>query len=79
MKVRLDLIGELDEALPGSLLQAFTLKDGASLADLLEQLPFSERVALTSVNSQLVAPTRRADYVLAEGDEVLMIPPVKGG
>ncbi len=79
MKVRLDLIGELDEALPGSLLQAFTLKDGASLADLLEQLPFSERVALTSVNSQLVAPTQRADYVLAEGDEVLMIPPVKGG
>ncbi len=79
MKVRLDLIGELDEALPGSLLQAFTLKDGATVADLLQELPFSERVALTSVNSQLVPPTQRADYVLAEGDEVLMIPPVKGG
>lgn len=79
MKVRLDLVGELDGELDDALVERYALADGATLDELVAALPFAGRVALTSVNGEMVPPAARADRVLADGDTVTMLPAVKGG
>ncbi len=79
MKVKLDLSGELDDQLPDSAVQAWSTPDGANLAQLVSALPFADRVALTSVNGVMVPPSKRDTYVLSDGDEIMMLPPIKGG
>ncbi len=79
MKVQLDLAGELEGALDEALEAAYPLETGATLEDLVASLPFASRVALTSVNGELVPPAERAGRTLSDGDEVMLLPPVKGG
>ncbi len=79
MKIRLDLAGELDDALDDADTAAYDVADGATVSDLLAALPFGSRVALTAVNGDMVPPADRHRHRLAEGDEVMMLPAVKGG
>ena len=79
MIVQLDLAGELEGELDDALVDAYPLETGATLADLVASLPFASRVALTSVNGELVPPAARGGHTLAEGDEIMMLPAVKGG
>ncbi len=79
MKIVLDLAGELEDALPGSVAEAYSIADGATLEELVAGLPFSDRVALTAVNGTLVPPLERRQRRLREGDEVTLLPPIKGG
>ncbi len=52
------------------------LPDGASVSDLIEKLEIPpDEVKLVYVNGRL----RSMDYVLSEGDEVGIFPPVGGG
>ena len=52
------------------------LPDGASVSDLVEKLEIPpDEVKLVYVNGRL----RSMDYVLSEGDEVGIFPPVGGG
>ena len=79
MRIRLDLAGELEGELDPALAEGFAVADGATLEELLSKLPFRDRVALTSVNGELVPPTRRSGRLLRDGDEVMLLPAVKGG
>lgn len=79
MKVRLDLAGELEGELDDALVESFPLDNDATLDDLVRALPFASRVALTSVNGELVPPADRSSRPLADGDEVMILPAVKGG
>ncbi len=79
MKVRLDLAGELDGELDDALVESYPLEDGATVDDLVKALPFASRVALTSVNGELVRPGERATRRLDDGDEIMILPAVKGG
>lgn len=79
MKVRLDLAGELDGELDEASAASWNLPEGATLDDLVASLPFAERVALTSVNGEMVPPADRAARPLEDGDEVMMLPAIKGG
>jgi len=77
--VRLDLVGELDGEIDEALVERYALADGATLDELVAVLPFAGRVALTSVNGEMVPPAARATRVLVDGDTVTMLPAVKGG
>ncbi len=79
MRIRLDLSGELDDALPSAVAAGYAVADDATVADVVDSLPFSARVALTAVNGELVAPAERAGRRLSEGDELTLLPPIKGG
>lgn len=79
MKVSLDLAGELEGELAPELVRRYQVPDGASVQDLLDSLPFAGRIALTSVNGEMVPPASRAGRILEDGDEVMMLPAIKGG
>ncbi len=79
MKIRLDLAGDLDGELNPTQAEAFPMPDGATLAALVVALPFAERVALTSVNGRMVPPAARDEESLKDGDEVMLLPAIKGG
>ena len=56
------------------------LDDGATPDDLLEVLDLpNDESYMTLVNGLSVAPDRRAATRLAEGDKVIVFPPLKGG
>ncbi len=56
------------------------LPDGATPDDLLEALDLpGDEPYMTLVNGLPVAPGRRAATRLAEGDKVIVFPPLKGG
>ena len=56
------------------------LADGATPNDLLEALDLpNDEPYMTLVNGLSVAPGRRAATRLAEGDNVIVFPPLKGG
>ena len=56
------------------------LKDGATPNDLLEVLDLpDDETYMTLVNGVPVAPGRRAATRLADGDKVIVFPPLKGG
>jgi thiamine biosynthesis protein ThiS len=79
MKVRLDLAGELDGEIEPALAAGYTIDEGTTLAELVSSLPFTDRVALTSVNGEMVLPGSRSSCVLRDGDDVMLLPAVKGG
>jgi molybdopterin converting factor small subunit len=59
-----------------------TLTDGSTLGDLLQQIQKRFPKLAGMKNSTLMAvglEYQRADYVLQEGDEVSLFPPVQGG
>ncbi|GEM_PF-1376513 len=55
--------------------------DGATPGDVLEQIGAvnQEKTLLVIVNGANVPPSQRASERLAEGDEMLVLPPLKGG
>ncbi len=56
------------------------LADGATPNDLLEVLDLPDVESyMTLVNGVSVAPGRRAATRLADGDKVIVFPPLKGG
>ncbi|MBP90304.1 MAG: molybdopterin synthase sulfur carrier subunit [Planctomycetaceae bacterium] len=75
MKIQLKLMGVLKDKTPedGSL----ELVDGSTVEDTLRALDIdTERVQVFTVNGSLERDRAR---VLAEGDELSVIPPVGGG
>ena len=66
----------------GTALTGVTLSDGSTLGDLCEQLAgrFPKWAALRSSTLMAVGVEYQTrDYVLKEGDEVSLFPPVQGG
>jgi sulfur carrier protein ThiS len=54
--------------------------EGTSLAELLERLDAaSSELYLTLVNDATVRERDQAGHILAEGDTVMVFPPIKGG
>jgi sulfur carrier protein ThiS len=77
MKIRVELI-----ALPqaGRRHSCVELADGATPEDLLSVLDLpDDEPYMTLINGLSVAPERRATTRLAEGDRVIVFPPLKGG
>lgn len=74
MKIQVKLMGMLKEKAPDDGLQ---LADGASIGDALDALGIDrESVHVFTINGQLVRDKAR---VLADGEELTVLPPVGGG
>jgi sulfur carrier protein ThiS len=78
MRIHVRLFASFRERLPRETRGAMTveLPAGADLADLLDDLRIADPVKLITING---APETHRDRILAEGDEVLVFPPVVGG
>ena len=77
MKIRVELIAI---ARAGQRHSCIELADGATPDDLLSVLDLpDDEPYMTLVNGLSVAPGQRADTRLAEGDRVIVFPPLKGG
>ena len=78
MRVNVELIALAHES--GNRHNYVDLADGATPDDLLEVLDLPDDEAyMTLVNGLSVAPGRRAATRLADGDKVIIFPPLKGG
>jgi molybdopterin converting factor small subunit len=79
MRVRVKLFAVLRQYVPGAVYGEpinVDLSDGATLADLVEQLKLPlEETKVTFVNGR----ARNLDWQLAHDDEVGIFPPVGGG
>ena len=75
MQVRIKLMGFLKEKTPAD--GALALSEQATIADELTQLEIPPTsVQVLTVNGSI---ERNRDRVLAEGDELTILPPVGGG
>jgi molybdopterin converting factor small subunit len=75
MQIHVKLRGVLKEKTPPG--DAVELDDGATLRDLLAELDIPvERIHLVMVNDE---QCRDHDRPLADGDEVMLLPPIAGG
>ena len=77
MKINIELMGSLEDYLPGSERgqSVLNLKDESTIADLLSHLKIKRRV-IVAVNGD---EEKGSEYVLAEGDEVLVFTVISGG
>ena len=77
MKINIELMGSLIDYLPDSELgqSVLMLKDESTIADLLAHLKIKRRVVV-SVNGD---EEKGLEYVLSEGDEVLVFTVISGG
>ena len=77
MKFNIELMGSLVDYLPGSERgeSVLILKDKSTIADLLSHLKIKRRV-IVAVNGD---EEKGLDYVLSEGDEVLVFTVISGG
>ena len=77
MKINIELLGSLVDYLPGSEQgrTALVLKNESSIADLLSHLKIKRRV-IVAVNGD---EEKGLEYVLSEGDEVLVFTVISGG
>ncbi|UWP89184.1 sulfur carrier protein ThiS [Aliiroseovarius crassostreae] len=50
-----------------------------TLADLMEELNFTSPFVATALNAEFIARELRADMWLADGDQVEILAPMKGG
>jgi len=59
---------------------ALELPDGASISDaiLLLGIPV-EQVGLVSIDGQAVSRAKRGDFILVEGNEMVVMAPLTGG
>ena len=77
MKINLELLGPLVDFLPDSESgkATYELNNGSSIEDMLEKLQIRRKVVV-SVNGD---EEKELDYVLCDGDEVLVFTVVSGG
>ena len=77
MQIKIELIGSLVDYLPDSERGQATLalKDESTIADLLSNLRIKRRV-IVAVNGD---EEKEMDFVLSEGDEVLVFTVISGG
>ena len=77
MKINLELLGPLVDYLPHSDRgkAAYELNNGSSIEDMLEKLQIRRKVVV-AVNGD---EEKGLDYVLSDGDEVLVFTIVSGG
>jgi len=82
MRIRVRTAGLLGEHLPkGSAANRaeIEVQDGASPLDVMAQLGFPEGAYLVSVNGSAVPTAQRPTTVLQEGDDLALMPALKGG
>jgi sulfur carrier protein ThiS len=83
MDISVTLFGGLRHFLPaGSSFNKCTIKvdDGGHLDDLLERLPIpAEKKYLVIINDEKVAREDYADITIRGDDEIVLLPPIKGG
>jgi sulfur carrier protein ThiS len=83
MDISVTLFGGLRHFLPaGSSFNKCTIKidDGGHLDELLEQLPIpAEKKYLVIINDEKVAREDYADITIRGDDEIVLLPPIKGG
>ena len=77
MQIKIELMGSLVDYLPDSERGQATLalKDESTIADLLSKLQIKRRV-IVAVNRD---EEKEMDFVLSEGDEVLVFTVISGG
>ena len=77
MQIKIELMGSLVDYLPDSERGQATLalKDESTIADLLSNLRIKRRV-IVAVNGD---EEKEMDFVLSEGDEVLVFTVISGG
>ena len=77
MQIKIELMGSLVDYLPDSERghAKLTLKDESTIADLLSKLQIKRRV-IVAVNGD---EEKEMDFVLSEGDEVLVFTVISGG
>ena len=83
MEISVTLFGGLRHYLPaGSSFNKCKIDadDGASLATLLEKIPIpEEKPYLVILNDEKVARERYHEITVGADDEVVLLPPIKGG
>ncbi len=83
MKIKLKTGGLLGEYLPpGSATNRgeIEVEEGATPVDVMQQLGMPmDRTYLTGVNGEIINKDNRSTRVLIDGDELSLMPPLKGG
>lgn len=80
MKIRVEVTDALFELLDGKEALDLLLSDGASPHDALDALAIPRDAGyLLIVNEGIVPKARRDEVVLADGDVLQILPPLKGG
>lgn len=80
MKVRVKFIGFAAGERPEGEATTLDLAEGASLADALEALGLAGGGGMMTLHGEASVPAgKRAETPLAEGDEVTVFAPLKGG
>ena len=77
MKINIELMGSLEDYLPGSERgqSVLNLKDESTIADLLSHLKIKRRV-IVAVNGD---EEKGLEYNLSDGDDVLIFTVISGG
>jgi sulfur carrier protein ThiS len=83
MDISVTLFGGLRHYLPaGSSFNKckISIDDGSSLADLLQKIPLpSDKTYMVILNDEKVAQDRLGEITIQGQDEVVLLPPIKGG
>jgi len=83
MDISVTLFGGLRHFLPaGSSFNKCDIRteDGASLETLLQQIPIPEnKPDIVILNDEKVSRENYAEIIIQEKDEIVLLPPIKGG
>lgn len=82
MRIRVRTAGLLGQYLPAGAegnRAEIEVKEGATPLDVMAQLGFPEGAYLVSVNGSAIPTAQRAATKLREGDDLALMPPLKGG
>ena len=83
MDISVTLFGGLRSYLPaGSSFNKCTLKldEGGALSDLLKQLPIpADKNFIVIVNDERVPRETYTDLIIQADDQIVLLPPIKGG
>ena len=83
MKVTVKTSAPLKKHLPANAKDnqaSIEMPDQSKVSDVLHKLGFlpNENYLIT-LNSAIVTPSRRSEQILADGDKLTILPPLKGG